>query len=402
MSLRHSAALLLLLSGSLALHANEEAQVPAVPAPAETSGVQESPAEVIERMISYAQSSTDEGRLDMALIAYRQLMSMPLTVAQERVVILGYARALRKNGDLTKAAAIYEKILKDYPSSDDAPELFLELGRTHRALGAYRIAIARFYSVINSTIKLPEDGANRYRQLAKTAQFEIAETHFQAGDFAEASRFYSRLRLLDLAPSDRAKAHFKSAYSLFLANDHLGATSMLRSFIDQQPEDENIPEARYLLAVSYRRLQRSMESLVEALELLRTERTRTAKDPKRWAYWQRKTGNQIANEFYEQGDFVNALVVYQTLAELSTEAGWKLPIVYQIGMCHERLGQLDKARQSYQSILAEVKTAKSSEEAPMDFADLSRMATWRLSQIAWQQKTEQSLHQLMPAGDSQL
>ena len=38
----------------------------------------------------------------------------------------------------------------------------------------------------------------------------------------------SILRLLDLATADRARAHFKSSYSLFLAEDYLGAVSSLR------------------------------------------------------------------------------------------------------------------------------------------------------------------------------
>lgn len=350
----------------------------------------------ISDLIKYAEKSYNDGRLDMALIAYRQLLSKHLTRKQERVVLIGYARSLRKKGDLTKAAAVYEKLIREYTLTEEAPEIYLELGRTHRALGSYKLAIARFYSVINSTIKLPENGADRYRQLAKTAQFEIAETHFQSGNYTEAARFYGRLRLLDLAETDRAKAHFKSAYSLWLAEDHLGAITSLRGFLEQHPDDENVPEAHYLLAVSYSRLQRPMEALVEAIELLRMEKTRTAKDPKRWAYWQRKTGNQIANEFYEHGDAANALAIYQTLAELSSELGWNLPILYQIGVCQERLGNLGQAIASYQSILDKLGAAKGDGKQQTELADVARMASWRLGQINWQHKTEQELYSILP------
>ncbi|MFA5266245.1 MAG: tetratricopeptide repeat protein, partial [Opitutaceae bacterium] len=342
------------------------------------------------------QSSNDDGRLDMSLIAYQQLLSKQLNKTQQRIVLLGFARALRKKGDLTKAAAVYEKVLKDYPMDEDTPEIYLELGRTHRAMGAYKSAISRFYSVINSTIKLPEDGASRYRQLAKTAQFEIAETYFLSGNYTEASRFYSRLRLLDLAQADRAKAHFKAAYSLSLAGDYLGAVTAFRAYIDQNPDDENVPEAHYLLATSYRSLQRPLEALVEALDLLRMEKTRTAKDPKRWAYWQRKTGNQIANEFYEHGDFTHALTIYQTLSELYPEPSWRLPVIYQMGLCHERLAQMDQAILCYQSILDNLKSSKGDGTQQSDLSDLSQMASWRLSQIGWQHTTEQSLYLLLP------
>ena len=350
----------------------------------------------IPGLIQKGLEKTNQGDYDGANAIFNQVFSLDATTAQHRTALLGFARALRKKNEFTKAAAAYEKILKEYPLDEDAPDIYLELGRTQRSLGAYRTAINRFYSVINSTLKLPEAGAGRYRQLAKTAQFEIAETHFQAGDYQEASRFYSRLRLLDLAPADRARAHFKSAYSLFLAEDYNSAVGSLRDYLDQHPEDENVPEARYLLAVSYRRLHRPLEALVEALELLRTEKVRTAKDPKLWIYWQRKTGNQIANEFYEQGDSANALTIYLTLSELSPEPTWRLPIVYQVGLCYERLGEASEAISSYQSILDNVRATKGDGSARSELADLARMAAWRLDQITWQQNTQQRLLLLLP------
>jgi tetratricopeptide (TPR) repeat protein len=380
------------------------ASAPAQPAPAATataSGLRKPPEPTVEDEVSglirQGLQKTAEGDVDAAITAFTKMFSLESTAPQQRAALLGFARALRKKNELTKAAAVYEKLLKDYPLDEDAPDIYLELGRTQRALGAYRTAINRFYSVINSTLKLPEGGgATRYRQLAKTAQFEIAETHFQAGEYQEASRFYSRLRLLDLATADRARAHFKSAYSLFLAEDYSGAVTSLRDYLDQHPEDESVPEARYLLAVSYRRLHRPLESLVEALELLRTEKARTAKDPKLWIYWQRKTGNQIANEFYEQGDSANALTIYLTLAELSPDPAWRLPVVYQAGLCYERLGEVSQAVASYQTILDNLRGPKGDGSARPELTDLARMAAWRLDQITWQENTQQRLLLFLP------
>ena len=95
--------------------------------------------------------------------------------------------------------ACYEKYLKSFPDDAAVPSVYLDLGRTLRSLGTFHLALASFYSVINSTMKLPAEGFEQYRTLAKTAQFEIAETHFQEGDYVEASKFFSRLQLLDLA-----------------------------------------------------------------------------------------------------------------------------------------------------------------------------------------------------------
>lgn len=335
--------------------------------------------EELQSLLKLGASLTDRGDYETAEIAYYQVLNNPLApVTDLKSGLLGLARMHRKQGAHTKAAAIYERFLKDYPGDERTPDALLDLGRTLRALGIYKTAIARLYAVINSTLKLPGEGFEHYQVLTKTAQFEIAETHFQAGDFAEAAKFYSRLRLLDLAPADRARAHFKAAYSLRLKGDLEGAIATLRAYIDQWPDDENIPEGRYLLAVTLRELKRPQEAFVATLELLRTEQSRVASDPKRWAYWQRRTGNQLANDFFETGNTLNAHAIYSGLVELSPEPSWRLPLTYQIALCYERLGILDRARAAYQTI---VDTAGAT--PPVDLAELARMAAWRLNHLAW-------------------
>ena len=251
-----------------------------------------------------------------------------------------------------------------------------------RAMGSHRLALMRFYSVINSTLKLPDKGFEHYQQLAKTAQFEIAETHFQSGDYAEAAKFFSRLRLLDLAPADRARAQFKAAYALTLQGDHEAAVNMLHSFLEQWPEDENVPEARYLLATSLHALGRTQDALVATLDLLRSQQAHTGVDAKRWAYWQRRTGNQLANNFFERGDILNAQLIYTSLVALTDDPAWRLPVLYQIGLCHERLGSIDRARLTYQDIIDAGKKNPTAE-----LSELSRMAEWRLGHLDWNDST---------------
>lgn len=330
-------------------------------------------------LLNLGTSLTDRADYDAAEIAFRQVLNNPATpLVDLKSALLGLARMHRKQGALTKAVAIYERYLKDYPGDERTPDALLDLGRTLRSLGIYKTAVARFYSVINSTLKLPGEGFERYQVLAKTAQFEIAETHFVAGEYAEAAKFYSRLRLLDLAPSDRARAHFKAAYSLRLQGDREGAVTMLRSFVEQWPDDENVPEARYLLAVALRELKRPQEAFAATLELLRTEKSRVSTDPKRWAYWQRRTGNQLANDFFESGNTLNAHAIYTGLLDLSPDPSWKLPLTYQIALCYERLGILDRARTAYQTIID-----GTAANPPADLVELSRMAAWRLEHLAW-------------------
>lgn len=311
--------------------------------------------------------------------------------------LLGLARMYRKQGTFTKAVAAYEKFLKLHPDDARVPDALLELGRSQRAMGAYKNAINRFYNVINSTLKLPPESYEHYQLLAKTAQFEIAETHYEVGDFAEAAKFYDRLRLLDLAPEDRARAHFKSAGSLLNAGDLEAAATKLNQFLDQWPADPHVPEARYLLALTLRKLGRGEEALAVTLALLRDEHSNAGTDPKGWAYWQRRTGNQLANDFFQNGDTLSAVAIYESLARLSDEPAWRLPIIYQTGLCYERLRQNGRATQAYQSIIEAVTHAKEGSAAAAEAAELSRMAQWRIGQLEWSERTEQQLNRFFSA-----
>ena len=201
---------------------------------------------------------------------------------------------------------------------------------------------------------------------------------------------YDRLRLLDLAPADRAHAHFMAAYSLYLQGNMDGTVAMLNSFLEQWPDDENVPEARYMLATSLRALKRPQDAFAATLELLRAENTKVASNPKQWAYWQRRTGNQLANDFFEDGDIANAQVIYAGLAALSDAPAWQLPVTYQLGLCYERMGVVDRANACYKKIADSVK-----DDSPSNFVELKRLATWRIGELQWHEDISRQVTDLM-------
>lgn len=334
-------------------------------------------------LLTLAASLTDRQRPDYAAaeVAFWQVLNAADTPAADlKTALLGLAHLHRKKGELTKAAAIYERYLSDYAGDDRSPDALLELGRTLRDMGAYHAAITRFYNVINSTLKVPANDFERYQVLAKTAQFEIAETHFDAGEFGEANKYYSKFRLLDVAPGDRARAQFKAADALRRAGSLETAAAALRSFIHEWPDDENSPEARYLLALTLRDLKRPQESYAVTLDLLRVEKSRVAAAPKRWLYWQLMTGNQLANEFFDTGDTAAAHTIYSALLSLSPDLSWRLPVTYQLGVCYERLGVTEQARHAFRTVLE----LAGGNPAPQ-FAALTDMAAWQIDHLAWRE-----------------
>ena len=393
----------------VAVQGNEGGK-PAEPLPLETKQEEQRPQKIedhvlapipaVEEKVNEAKgllalgaSLTDRNDFQAAEIAYRRVLSTrTFGTPAQKDALLGIAHMYRRAGNFTKGAAIYEKFLKTFPDESRVPDALLDLGRTLRDMGAYRLALSRFYNVINSALKLPPEGFEHYQLLAKTAQFEIAETHFEAGNFKEAAKYFSKLRLLDLAPADRARAHFKSAYAQILADDKEAAVNTLNDYLQKSPDDENVPEARYLLATTLRQLNRSQESMTETLALLRSEQAHSEADPKRWVYWQRRTGNQLANEFFENGDTMYALAIYQGLAALSTDPLWNLPVTYQIALCFERLRLVDRARTAHKSIVDAVATANASPTpANPELQELAKMSAWRLAHLDWSEQTERQL-----------
>ena len=165
---------------------------------------------------------------------------------------------------------------------------------------------------------------------------------------------------------------------------------MLNLFLEQWPDDDNIPEARYMLATSLRALKRPQDAFAATLKLLRTEKTRVAANPKRWAYWQRRTGNQLANDFFEDGDILNAQAIYAGLSALSDDPAWQLPVTYQLGLCYERLGVALQAHASYQKIIDGVKDG-----APASFLELKRLAAWRIGELDWHEAMNRKVTDLM-------
>ncbi len=353
-----------------------------------------SPAVEIQGLLRLGTKLAERGDYSTAEIAFWQILHRKdVPVADQFSALLGLARMYRKENSLTKAVAIYERLIKDHPDEDRIPDTLLELGRTLREMSAYRMAFNAFYSVINSTLKFGSQGFQHYVQLAHTAQFEIAQTHFEAGEYAEAGAYFLKVRNLDLAPPDQARAAFMAAYSEQLAGELNPAVSTLRSFLDEWPGDQNAPEARYLLATLLRQLKRPQEAMHVTLDLLRNVHASDQANPRLWSYWQRKTGNEIANDFFQTGDILNALAIYQGLDGLAQTPDWRMPVTYQIGLCYERLEQADRATAAYETVIAAGTPKPNGPPPAPELADLARMATWRLAHLRWRDTTEHQFSQ---------
>jgi tetratricopeptide (TPR) repeat protein len=361
--------------------------------PAPTAGVQSE----IDGYGRLAGEAIARGNLELAETFYQRLLSIDAPGSAKQGALLQMADLYEKNHALGKAIAALEAARDLAPSDQETAGILLRLGGIYRGTGAYQTAISRYYSVLNCALKIKEPTIQRYKDWTQQAQFEIAETYFVAGDYAQANKFFTLLGKLELSRDDKARALFRSAYCLYLLDDKAHAERSAREFLNNYGDTKFAPECRYLLASTLKSLNRPQEAMEAVLDLMRIEKSEAERDPKTWAYWQQKAGNQIANDFYLHGDFARAIAIYQALAKLNSSPDWLWPVVYQMGLCFERLQLPVRAAEAYAFIADDSK--KKTQGSTDALTQIVKMAAWRTGQLKWKNQTEGRLQALLGGPD---
>jgi tetratricopeptide (TPR) repeat protein len=373
-----------------AIHSDPESDVELAPALVSS----ETNVNAIQTEIDQALMLGDQPRAEKA---FKELLKLGAPAEQKRDAIYKMALSLeeKQNAPL-KAAVLYEQFLSLYPNDPEDPNILLRLGKIYRESGSYASALNKFYSVLYTSLQLKS--GNEFTDSSLRAKMEIAHTHFAMGDYKTAAQLYSRLKLIKMTQAEASEVAFRTAYIDYLSGDFTASLTAAQSFLTTYPASPLAPEAQYLVAQSLKSLGRTDEAMKETLKLLAAGREFGKKKPAIWAYWQRKTGNEIANELYEGGDAIGALSIYQKLAELDDNPNWRASTVYQIGLCFERLRHLERAREAYRFIIDKIPVNANPDSDALigvNLATLRDMAQWRLENLTWLEQTEKDIYPLM-------
>ena len=301
------------------------------------------------------------------------------------VATLTLARAFRRNREWGQAIPRYEEFIAGNPDSPDLPYALLELGRTYAQSGATEAALSRFYSVLDLALNREGTSLVKAREVSYTAQYEIALTRLELGQYAQAARLFRGMRQLPLIEVDRANVYFHGARALKLAGDKAGAAEDYRAFLELFSDTAVAAEARFERAVLLAELGRREEAAREVVALL-AQPIGSGGTEESWRHWQRRAGNHLANLFYSAGDFAAATKLYDQLLPLSEEARWRWPLMYQRGLAAEQLKDFAKARQIFGE-LAAVKAG----DLPEEVAELPQRAQWRLQHLDWALRIDSEL-----------
>jgi tetratricopeptide (TPR) repeat protein len=306
----------------------------------------------------------------------------------KRAALLELALVAQQENQLVRAQQILAQYIKRYPEDPSVPAVLLHQGLLLRQMGAHQMALAKFYAVMTTTLNLKQDRFEQYQQLVLQAQVEIAEAHNLRGNYSDAADCFSRLLTQDAPALNKAQIQFKLVRCLTQLGRHADVVTQAQDFLSRYHDAVEQPEVRFLLVRSLKQIQRDAEAVRQVFLLLESQQAAAAKEPERWAYWQQRAGNEIANQLYLQGDYVNALEIYRRLADLDQPLTWKLQALYQTGLTYERLQQPQKASETYDRVLA-LKDEVSSNAGP-GVQTVLDMARWRKEYLAWLSQAEQA------------
>lgn len=357
-------------------------QIVIVPPPKELDP--EVASEQVLKYLDLGKAEWEGGDYPFAENYFAAALGVPADVPEKEAVLFTMGSLYNRDGLFPKAAAVFERLAREFPDSRRLPDIYMELGNLYRKMGALELAIAKYYMVMNSAINVSFDQLEKYRALSLQAKMEIANTHREREEYNESFRMYQSLFRLDLRPVDRLRVHYQMCYLLFELENYQQAVSQLKLFLDTYPTSYHAPELRYLLAKSYDKLNRKPEALREVVQILQSQSSPDTANPGEGDYWKQRMGNELANEFYEKGDFRSALAIYQALARYSEAPAWRWPAIHQIGLCFERLGLPEKAKLAYEEILAPNGEPTKVEGLDANLRSLHAMAKWRLEHLNWE------------------
>ncbi|MBI1842715.1 MAG: tetratricopeptide repeat protein [Verrucomicrobia bacterium] len=290
--------------------------------------------------------------------------------------------------EFSRAQQIYNQFLKRFGESDIGPEVLLRQGLMYREMGAPTLAMAKFYAVGSTALKLKEGNIARYRRVVLQAQTEIANTYYLQGKYEDAVEFLQRLMKQETVDLHRSKIQYKIVQCRDrLRQDH-EMEADAREFLRLYSNAPESPEVRFLLANALKRTGRNRDSLQEISQLLISQEAVGKTNAAAWAYWQQRAGNEIGNQLYQEGDYVNALTVYEGLLPLDRSLDWQGPLLYQVGLIYEKLAQPPKASLAYSNLVLLAQEAAAPVSAGL--RSLVDMAKWRLDQVQWESRAQRT------------
>jgi tetratricopeptide (TPR) repeat protein len=314
-----------------------------------------------------------------------------------RSALLQLADCYYAAGQYLKAIEIMESCFSHFPAVAADVEYIFRMGQFYRAAGLHEKAVSLFYQVINSIVVSGPNVLEAYMSFAQMSQFEIARTHYENREYRKAFEAFDRISVLNLTPENREIIlYYKVLTSLKAARPAVGKT-LIESFLADFPSSEYAPELMYLRAELLENMGQVEAAKDQLVQLLTHFEKVDLTEAEEFIFWKQQAGNRLANSFYLRGDYAVALRIYQGLVGLNEAPEWRLPVIYQMSLCFEKLKMYERAIESYTFLLEDLQRIRDRDQNRL-LRQLKENASWRLNVVQWKKTAEADAASLLNAG----
>ncbi len=334
----------------------------------------------------------------------QNVLNYPIFDNIKNVVLKYLCLANSHLGDHSQEILSYECFLETYPNDPNFAPISLKLASLYRQVNVPERAIYHYYTVMNRAITVPQEQLERYKSYVTWAQLGVAECHLMAEKPQEALECFEKIHLNTLDEALLREVSFKKALCAYQLQQYEKAVQALTQFCDKNVMHPEAPRAYFLRVQCCQALhlkKETLENVMQLLELGQAMRVERQDHWKDWDHWQKEAALDVAKNFYDAREFVDALKIYQVLVTLETEADWQWPILHQIALCYERLGLTLKSKAAYQLM---VDAKDSWEGKPLVLTSALQayqtQAQWHLEQLAYYEKLKNNVEGLLNINNS--
>ena len=294
---------------------------------------------------------------------------------------------------------LYEKYVEAFPKEQDVPRVHLTLGYHYLNYQAFDRALSHYYKVLNGTFNVDQTHLEEYEKYVIWAQLGIAQVYLEQKKYEEAFEFFSKIHFKNADATILADILHKRALCAYCSEYTDEAVKLLEKYCDLPVDTAEMPEAYYYLIHAYKKLNEKDKVLETIFTLLRLGQKKRIEQANHWQIWdryQKLSASEIAQDFYREGNLIEAVKLYQALVDMNKSPDWQWPILCQIGLCYERLGLSIKSKAAYE-LIAEA-TDQWNDIAIQwteDLRNYQLQAQWHLDQIKTYEKIKLNFEQLV-------
>ena len=286
---------------------------------------------------------------------------------------------------------MYEKYVETYPNAIDTPKVHLSLANFYLNCQAYERALYHFYKILNSTLTIVNTDISNHESYVIWAQLGIAQTYLEQKRYTEAYDFFTKIHLKNFENSIAQEVIFKEALCAYLSKHFYNAETLLKDYCSQTPQTAQLPEAYYYLVHCYKEMDNKDNMLRTLFELLKIGQQKRIDKEIYWENWdkyQTLSAKEVAQDFYTEGNLIDAIKLYQVLVDMNTTPEWQWPILCQMGLCYERLGLSLKSKAAYELIAnAQEQWNEKNINWSEDLRNYQLQAKWHLEQLETKLRT---------------